>query len=223
MKQNVIVFCIYYDDHTKAYIDSRYSGLEWLYPIKNPHCDKYLESGFMATWLLDNKHLWQDKEYVGCLSWKFDQKMPVPDLANLNTAADFVGFLYQPATIFSGALEHPQFEYLFTTILKTMGYREEHIASPKIPAFYCNYFLCKPMWMELYLVFLRKAIHIMETNPDIQEALDSDAKYNHNNNLSEERLLALFGKTYYTHHCFVLERMPSFFFWRHGADMARFM
>lgn len=216
---NVIIFCIFYDDNTKAYIEKNYGHLKWLYPVKNPHCDKYLESGFMATWLHDNKHLWQDKDFVGCLSWKFDTKMPVPDLDNLSTDLDFVGFLYQPYTLFAGARDHPQFEYLFTNILKTMGYGEEEIASPKIPGFYCNYFLCKPMWMELYLVFLRRAIGIMDTKPDIQEALFSDAKYQNDNKYNEERLMALFGKKYYTHHCFVLERLPSFFFWRHGAKM----
>jgi hypothetical protein len=217
---SVIVFCIYYDDTTKAYIERHYGHLTWLYPVLNPRSDKYLESGFMASWLWDNKHLWQEKDYVGCFSWKFNQKITVPEFNELSTENDFIGFVHCEGTVLSQAKEHPQFAYLFVTILEEMGYLQEDITSPHIPLFCCNYFLCKPMWMELYLTFLRRAIQIMENKQEIQEALYSNAMYQNKNNYNEDRMRKIFHRPYYTHHCFLLERFPSFFFWRHGAKIA---
>ena len=73
--------------------------------------------------------------------------------------------------------------------------------------------------MVRYIEYLRKIMHLMETWPDIQQGLFSQARFNIPPHMTHERLMETFQRPYYTHHCFVLERVSPFFFWAEGAAM----
>jgi hypothetical protein len=219
---NVIVFCLYYDDRTKAYIDRHYAHLVgiWLSPIQIPETTKYMENVFYITWLADHKHLWKHKDYVGVVSWKFDQKIRVPDLSCYRGDEDFVGFYLQRDNLVAHTSQwHPQFAYLYTRLLQRMGYTLDLVLSPDVPYFVYNYWMAKPVWMARYIEFLRNIMDLMEAWPEIQEALYADAHFEIPPHLTEQRLMEIFQRPHYTHHCFVLERMAPFFFWAEGAWM----
>jgi len=112
IKSSVIIFCLYYDERTKAYIYNNYESLigDWLFPVEMPSTTKYMENHFYVTWLAENKHLWQDKRYVGVVSWKFNQKIHVPHLSTYEGDEDFVGFyLKQDNLIDHTTIWTPQF------------------------------------------------------------------------------------------------------------------
>jgi hypothetical protein len=220
IKSNAIIFCLYYDERTKSYIYDNYPSLigDWLYPVEMPATTKYMEHHFYITWLAENKHIWQHKDYVGVVSWKFDQKIHVPNLSIYEGDEDFVGFYLQQGNLIEHTSKcHPRFTTLWPDILQRMGYKLDDIMSPKTPYFVYNYWMCKPAWMIRYIKYLNKIIQVMETCPEIQDALYSDATYMIPRHLTHDRLVEIFQRPYYTHHCFILERTCPFFFWAEGA------
>ena len=221
-KSNVIVFCLYYDQRTRRYIDEHYSSIigDWLYPVEIPATTKYMENTFYITWLPENKDLWESKDYVGVVSWKFDQKIRVPDLSSYGGGEDFVGFYLQRANMIQHSQTwHPRFISSFPILLQKMGYPLHLIMSPNVPYIVYNYWMCKPHWMDRYITFLKKVMDLMENWEDVQEALYADAKFEIPPHLKVEDLMRIFNRPYYTHHCFVLERMAGFYFWAEGATM----
>ena len=222
IKSSVIIFCLYYDERTKSYIYDNYPSLigDWLYPVEMPATTKYMENHFYITWLAENKHLWQDKRYVGVVSWKFNQKIHVPDLSNYDGDEDFVGFYMKQANLMNHtSMWIPHFPTLWPAIMQRMGYELNDIMSPNIPYFVYNYWMCKPDWMVRYIEYLDKIMQLMETWPDIQERLYSEAIFEIPPHMNHDRLMKIFQRPYYTHHCFVLERVSPFFFWVEGAEM----
>lgn len=218
----MILFCLYYDERTQKYIDDHYRDLvgDWLYPVQIPETTKYMESHFYVTWLAQNKQLWEHKDYVGVVSWKFNQKIRIPDLSHYRGDEDFVGFCLQLDNLLAHSGRwHPQFVFLYTAILQKMGFSLEQITSPDVPYFVYNYWMCKPSWMVRYVQYLSQIMGLMETWPEIQEALHADARFEIPRHLSLQRLMEIFGRPYYTHHCFVLERVAPFFFWAEKAKM----
>lgn len=222
VESNVIIFCLYYDDRTRNYIDQHYASLigDWLYPVKIEKTTKYMENYFYVTWLDQNRHLWEHKDYVGVVSWKFNQKIQVPHLSRYQGDEDFVGFYLQLDNLVAHTSRwHPQFTFLYTSILQRMGYHLTQILDPRVPYFVYNYWMAKPVWMSQYIKFLNTIMGLMESWEPIQEALYADANFEVPPHLNPERLLEIFQRPHYTHHCFVLERMPPFFFWANGAKM----
>ena len=222
IKSNVIIFCLYYDERTKTYIDDNYASLvgDWLFPVKISATTKYMENHFYTTWLADNKHLWEHKDYVGVVSWKFNQKIQVPDLSFYQGKEDFVGFhLHGDNLITHTTRWIPRFLDVYPKILQRMGYQLEDILSPKVPYFVYNYFMCKPDWMTRYIQFLTTIMDIMENWSDVQEVLYEQAIFEIPPHLNEKRLMEIFQRPYYTYHCFILERTAPFYFWAEGATM----
>lgn len=222
IKSDVIIFCLYFDDRTKAYIDAHYAHLigDWLYPVEMPAQTKYLEHIFYTTWLMENKHLWEHKRYVGAVSWKFNQKIRIPDLSHYEGDEDFVGFFLQRESL----IDHtnaciPRFMESYVPILQRMGYKLDDILSPDVPYFVFNYWMCKPDWMVRYVKYLSQIMQLMETWPYIQDDLYIDSTYPHPPHMTRERLIKTFDRPYYTHHCFILERTGPFFFWAEGASL----
>jgi len=113
--------------------------------------------------------------------------------------------------VLQGARCHPHFKSLWIEILKHHGFSITDILSHDIKAFYYNYWMCKPQWMVKYTEFIMSIAHTMETLPDIQERLWSSANYGRGR-LSIRRVMQVMNRPYFTHHCFILERLPCFFF-----------
>jgi hypothetical protein len=69
--------------------------------------------------------------------------------------------------------------------------------------------------MKEYQEFLRKAVLLLEEDPEVYD----DSEYVNPSGITTERLVQISGKPYYTHHSFILERLPCVFFWYKGYSI----
>src|SRR5207237_34571 len=82
-----------------------------------------------------------------------------------------------------------------------------------VPVFFCNYWMIRTNWMIKYVNFAVKYMEKLDDVNDLylQKLLYANANYE--GRLPAERLIQISGFPYYTHHCFVMERLPSIFAW----------
>jgi len=102
-------------------------------------------------------------------------------------------------------------------LLLELGYTEEMIDENTDKAgFFCNWTLSKPEFLKEYIDFVEKAMHIVNTNPKINELFFKNSHYGKGNTTDEQKM-ALFGRNYYTVHPFIFERILSFYlYYRKG-------
>jgi len=193
-----------------------YRAHEWARIIRIPSTF-YLESVMYHTILQRRQREWEHADYVGCVSWTAHTKMQSLDLDHvLPTNLDFVAFLYRGDALVDTATRwHPEFKRVWIPTLRAMGYKESDILASNIPSFYCNYWACRPAIMDRYLEFFRDFKIQLESLPDVQDALWSDAQYKARGKdvaaLSDETCMRIWGVPFYTYHPFVCERLPCFF------------
>jgi hypothetical protein len=219
---SVRIFIICYDNYTENYA-KKYLKYSWAYPIRLRKTIKYLEAIMYLEWLEENYDLWKDFDYVGTLSWKFDQKIPIPNMNNIllqckSQNIDIYPFYFIPSlpninyTINNKCSK--EFKYLWINLLKKLGYSEEESLNINIKQFYSNYWICKRELLLNYCTFCKMVRDTLENSPELQEYVNIDSKYG--GKLPTERLLEIFEKPYYTLHPFIFEDMPCFYFWVKG-------
>lgn len=112
---------------------------------------------------------------------------------------------------------HPHLLEIGSEIVKKLF--SENIATIKADRIYYNHWVAKKDVFEGYCKdMLLPAMELMEG--ELKELCWRDAKYRAGRNISgevmaimsPERCLEVFGVPYYTHHAFVLERLPSIYF-----------
>ncbi len=212
-----IIYVLFHDDASREYILKHYP-FSWVKPVFIPTTN-YFESIFLIETLQELYDDWKDLDYVGLMTWKADQKIRVNEqnmLLRMIQGADVIPLSFYRAGANSKLVEwaqkcHPNFKILWGKLTEHLGYSEADAMSEKIPAFYYNYWLAKPIWMKGYLEHIKKAHQFLEDDPTIQEELHADSKYE----LDKPRP----GMPYLTHHCFLLERLPCLYFWSRGAKI----
>jgi len=172
---------------------------------------------------------WEHADYVGTVASTAHTKMDSMDLNGRiaeasGKHASLVAFMYRTDPLVQRAEKwHPGFASLWMTILERLGYHKDEILYPRIPSFYCNYWVCTPARMKDYIEFFKKVRHAMETIPEIQDQLWSDAKYLERGDeiakLSKDQCMRIWGVPYYPFHPFLCERVPCFFFWHGGGTL----
>jgi hypothetical protein len=164
--------------------------------------------------------------FVGLLSFKSATK--------ISSNLDIVHLIEQSTTQFSAAdviaLLAPRGETLrrqaqmthglnfievWHELLRRLGFSEDMIhRSDKMDVFFCNYWVAKPAVMTKFIVFLRHAIDIMETDSVLFSLIQADAKYREGNAAVAYRA---FGTPFYQYHPFICERLAVLFFWSQRA------
>jgi len=206
MKLLIYVLCYNQDSYNVA--SNEYGNKEG---YKNVYIEStnLLENIMYDSWLLDHQDEWKEYDYVGTISWKASQKCDLPDLNILQKNLQ----IYNPDIFEANLVEmsrcHPNFEYLW---VKTLSQFKSDALNPDILPFLSNYWITKPVLMYEYIEFFKKTKQVLDNYKEIQEKLWEDSKYYHHT-LSVEKCLELFNKPYYTHHPFIYERIPCFFFW----------
>jgi hypothetical protein len=104
---------------------------------------------------------------------------------------------------------------IWTILLKKLLPNDIDVVSDSIQLFYCNYWFAKPEIMKDYQEFLRKAVILLEEDPEVY----GDYGHISQSNIPKERLVQISGKPYYTYHSFILERLPCIFFWYKGYSI----
>lgn len=223
---SVRIFIISYDDYTENYA-KKYLKYSWAYPIRLNKTTKYLEAIMYHEWLEQNYDLWKDFDYVGTLSWKFDQKIHIPNMTHILNTCKLRNIDIYPFYVIQNL---PNLNYTFNNrcpkelkfiwvhLLKKLGYNEEKSLSINAKQFYSNYWICKRELMLDYCTFCKTVKDTLENSNELEEYVNSDSKYG--GKLPIERLLKIFGKPYYTFHPFIFENLPCFYFWIKGFNIA---
>jgi hypothetical protein len=224
---NIRIFILCHDDISQEKAFLEFGHHEWA-TVLRIETTLYLENIMYSSVLMKHKALWEDCDYVGTLAWCARQKVLIPDmdlirskiepLLEAGQACDVVSFANYPKILLQDAqVNHPLFVPIWTALLTEMGYEKADILSTKIFAFYCNYWMARPSWMLAYIEFFGRAKHLLDTYEPIQAALWSDAEYD--SGALSDKMKRAFGRPYYPYHTFICERLPCFFFWKHGATV----
>lgn len=162
---------------------------------------RYYESEFFMNVEID-----QMAEYIGMVTYSILYKpcYKTNILKVLESATeDIVAFhVLKDETIEYTNRHHPKFLGIWNRLTKKLG------VPPACchPMFFCNYWVAKPHVLKEYQVFLKRAVELLEEDPEVYE----DACYKEGK-LSPERLVEISGKPHYTYHPFILERLPCLF------------
>jgi hypothetical protein len=220
MRIRLYILCYHEESQKKA--NEEYGNYEWA-KVLFIETTPYLENIMYSNWLLENKNDWKDFDYVGTISWSASEKIGKINMNQIITRLeredpDIYAFWYYSCNMVLHAnYWHPKFSSLWYRLLfyKKLSYFD--ILNSDIKAFFGNYWMCKPSWMEAYIEFFKDCKTILENQTDLQEDLWSDTGYK--GKLSKEKLLEIYGKPYYPYHPFLLERLPCFFFWWKKAKL----
>jgi hypothetical protein len=227
LKIRIYILC--HDEYTQLEAINAFGHYEWA-TIINITTTHYLENIMYASVLQKHRNSWKDYDYVGTLAWRAPQKIGTLDMdaviANIIRVRDsghscdvvsFANFIDKPLISHAQA-SHPHFTSLWVELLDKLGFSNvEETCNSSIPAFYCNYWMARPQWMDAYISFFMRAKTILDTYEPIQERLWSNSTYV--SKMSNEKCMQVFRRPWYPYHTFICERLPCFFFWKHGADI----
>lgn len=221
-----MVYVLCYDSASEEAARREFAEYEWATVTRvpeEPGLSKYMEGAAYLKTLHDNRAEWLDADKVGVLSYRASSKI---DVGLVRTACvetqemDVLALL--PSTnplLVDTMLFQPRFLEVWVPLLLHMGFSASDAVHTGIPAFFCNYWLATPAWMDKFLGFFSSATEALDTLPDIQEALWSDSNYN-SATVSAERCEQVYGRPYFPYHPFVCERLACFFFWKEHASIA---
>lgn len=196
----------------------RWKDHTYMRPILLPQTP-YLENVMYVSELMTRRDEWEDAEWVGCVSSKVESKQPmVRRLRDICVEAtkndsDFIALLYRGDPLISTAERwHPGFTRCWLAVWQAIGWNStDMLLRDDIPAFYANYWLSKPAFVEEYCVQMRYTVQRIQTVPTLRELCYRDSSYSHRGieiaSIPPERCMELFGVAFYPMFIFVLERM----------------
>lgn len=172
--------------------------------------------------ILEYTECWQtysDVSYLGYFSHKFPHKTGfykkyVEEILD-NEDSDVVIFCKQISNYFEWTeKQHPGFMDLFIKVCQKL----KLVIPPEYPVIYSNFFAAKAKVYKEYVEVLKRAIDIMETDPEIKDLAWKDANYK--TGLNSEDLKKYTGLDHYTFHTFILERLISVWIINKGLTYA---
>lgn len=175
----------------------------WAVPLLMKYQDSTLEN---ACWkqLEELEHEWKDCDMVGTLSSISYKKVNLIDIDSIimdrsKWIHGYYHFMLDNKPITNE--RHPHLLTIVKDICRALGY--------KIPLeSYCNYWMCRPRLMTKFIKWVTGTlIPLVLEHPLIME----DAYYKESK-LSEEECNKIWGKPYYPHIPFVIERLTYLFF-----------
>jgi hypothetical protein len=219
--EKVLIYIIYHDDKSYKQIE-KYKDYKWIKLYYN-ESTKYFESNIF-NYLRENKDEWINKEYVGMITYSFERKtnQKIDDIIEKlyiqliikKNNHQLITFI-QDISMYGNF--HGKIKDIFDYVLVQSKFGFDLPIEYNIPTFYCNYWITLPILMDKYLDFQLKFLEKLEDKSDehLQSMLNSDVEYEAGT-LSVEKLIQISGYPYYTNHCFVMERLPCIFFWKHN-------
>lgn len=217
----ILFYILCFDDSSELYIQQNLPPV--MKPVSKilrlPPNNKYLEFYFFSHYLLSHQEEWQDMDYVGSLSWKYQQKIPPINLYIIEKKIKqfhpdlFSFYNVKTPLLHTAEICHPSFKKCWNALFQSLGYTEKEYNTTRFPSFFCNYWIAKSSVLHDFAVFASSLIQHIESTPSLQELLYTDSNYK--GNLSTEQLLNLFQKPYYPMICFILERVICFYAYHH--------
>lgn len=224
--KKVLLYVLCYSSKSCRVADKYFSRKHWAKRVRLPSTVFFETDVFVNHFpRLMAKDLWTQYDYVGTISWKAHIKFSMAfnfgmfNLTDIIASApenvDVIGFVGQAkgkavSMLLEAKKVHKRFEEIWTGLLDAFStYTPEQISTNGMIPFYCNYFLAKPQHMVRFLPFIKQAQNYLQHLPSIQEALWSDPKYTVGKATVAK---AVFNRTVYAYHPFILERLTPFFF-----------
>jgi hypothetical protein len=208
INNSTLIYIAYHDDNSYEKI-KQYDNHPAFKLIKINQT-KYFESDIF-NYLNDNQKEWKDKKYVGIVTYSFERKRNMTLLEVLerinNTPYNNNIFYFNKLEKYK-SFRHGNMDLIIDMTLTNLGMYSDYKNKELI--FYSNYFVTTPYLMLAYISFLNECKRIFEFEP-FSSLLYEDAKY-YEGVLHKDKLLQMTGKPYYTHHCFVVERLPCIYF-----------
>lgn len=219
---NILIYVLYHNDESYRMI-GKYKNYPYL-QLTYIETTKYFDN-IIFKYLLENKEQWISKDYVGILAYSCENKLSMKiddiyeNIINIlyyHNGCDLITF-YNNGYLSNGF--HGKIEQILDYVLSEFGF-EYPVNYNIIPAFYSNYWITRPIWMEKYIDFALRIIDKLDDISDLylQTLINSDGDYftKQGPPLSSEKLMQLIGFPYYPHNPFIIERIPSLFFWRNN-------
>lgn len=218
---NILIYLVYHD-HASYKVIEKYAKYNYVKLFYNA-TTKYFESNIF-NYLAENKNEWIEKDYVGILTYSFrtyigkdlnEIYLKIIEKIKRNKDLKLISLygIYIPKQYFIDG--HKKLRNIFDHTLPSFNFKIP-INYNNITPFYRNYWLTTPELISQYINFALKFMEKLEDKSDIflQEMINSDAQYN--GKLPKRMLERICGFPYYTHHCFVMERLPCIFFWKNN-------
>jgi len=225
-KKKIRIYILCHDDESFHQAHRNFKHFPWavLHRIEST---VFLESHFYAH-VIPTLSL-EGLDYVGTLAYKASDKINLQrlhkyltyDIYNENTDPDIVSFYHQSTTrpmSFSQQAErsHPGILRILTLVIQAMDEEPSLIFSKQIKAFYGNYWMARPSWVNEYSIWLRNAMHHMVHHSQIKSLVNQNSGYMWKN--KNHRIWTVFQRTYIPFHPFVAERLPCYFFFSRGVN-----
>jgi hypothetical protein len=197
-------------------------------PLFNESCDHLLESGIIQRLHKERDH--EDSSYYGVVSHKFYKKVGrtsgsiIEQVYNYPTAPDVFSFFPKNPKlnlINQGNGWHPHFKEIYKRIAQLMHW-DLQIDHPrhKMEGIYSNHWIAKEEVFDKFVrEYLNPVVKFMEKDRKLKKLCFLDANYISRDKIDPETCKLVFGKPYYTYHCFILERLFPVFCYLEKLDV----
>jgi len=214
---DILFYYICHDDKSYQIIQN-YENYEYVKVIMIKST-KYFES-IIFKYMYENINEWINKEYVGILTYSCVKKINKSFDEIYTNVLQSIRNNYSVMSLFNGGYTmykhtfvcHPKLKEIFDIIFKKINIEIDY---SKVFEFFCNYWVSKSYLMMEYIIFFHNILSILEDKNDsyLQTLINSDSSY-HGSLLysNKKKLIEICGYPYYSHHCFITERLPCFFF-----------
>jgi len=218
---DILIYILYHNQESYT-MATKFLKFKWA-KLRKIYSTKYFES-IVFLYLDKNRDEWINKKFVGFLTYNSYKKTILFDieyLANEYSDYDIISFnnSYVSPLLIQAETDHPSFINIWEQILLLLNYDILDILSLKIPLFYNNYWMAKPLWLSKYIEFYINILYIMENNNKIKYLLYNNSNYKGKLLEYPSVLIKMCGRPYYTFHPFIIERLPCFYFWVNKAKI----
>ena len=203
---NVIIYVLCYNLDTYAFSKKYYSKYKWARPILMKYQDYTFENAFWKQ-LLEISDEWETSDMVGTISHKAYKKINLDEVNHiimnkLYSPKKFFAFMKSRNTLFNDKTES---SHTSRMLIKYMSNSLHNSIDYKLS--FCNYWMTTPELMKQFIDW-----HINICLPILLKNPLSYHNYMYNGSLSNTELIKIWGKPYYPHIPFILERINLLFF-----------
>ena len=207
----IIIYVLCFDDASESKARRNFGMYSWARPLRI-ETTLWLEGIMYESWLMAHEAEWADCDYVGTIAYSIFSKIRIFSLSSLYNKiqkSDIFAFYKRSENLIATA-GCPHFRVLWVDMLTRLGFTEAEAVDPTVEPFYCNYWIARPAIMREYCDFYRRAQGALKASA-LQTELWSDTGYSNRNYSNADWCRRTFGVPHYTHHVFLMERLPCFF------------
>lgn len=207
IKSNIIIYILCPSEKYFKLSSKIYNKYPWAKPILMKYQDYTFENAFWKQ-LLEIEEEWINCNMVGTLSFSSYKKINLKKVHNIITNKlylpnDFYHFFDSDVSIPSTNTNfHPYFMEIWNDALNKLNLQN-------VTEAYCNYWMCTPVLIKQYVEWYHnKCMPVLLENPYIFE----DAHHISSNLKNHENLINIWGKPYFPHYPFIMERLVKSYF-----------